>query len=173
MQCIAFEIDGSTYAIPTTGIEEVAPMVRAAPLPDAPDWVRGVVDHRGRLVPLLDMRRLVGGDPIDVTAGTRIVIADVRLGRPSSATDHATADDERRRIALVVGAVHEVIEVDAEAPNGFDGLPGGSMPHLGRLVPVRSEVDAERGMVRLVDLDRLLAPEHRAVLFGHLAEESA
>jgi chemotaxis-related protein WspB len=164
MQCIAFEIDGASYAIPTHGIEEIAPMVRAAPLPDAPDWVRGVIDHRGRLIPLLDMRRLVGGDELSITAGTRIVIADARLRGPSATESRADDVEPRRRIALVVGPVHDVIDVDVQAADGFDGLPGGSMPHLGRLVPVAGE--GGRRSVRLVDLDRVLSPEHREVLFG-------
>jgi len=176
MQCVAFEIDGSTYAIPTARIEEIVPMVRAAPLPDAPDWVRGVVDHRGRLIPLLDMRRLVGGGELPVTAGTRIVIADVRLDRPTAAAaDAGNAEGDRRRIGFAVGAVHDVIDVDADAADGFDGLPGGSMPHLGRLVPVQGEGEGEasRRTMRLVDLDRVLGPEHRRTLFGPLADESA
>ena len=177
MQCVAFEIDGSTYAIPTARIEEIVPMVRAAPLPDAPDWVRGVVDHRGRLIPLLDMRRLVGDGELPVTAGTRIVIADVRLDRPTAAADAEAENSEgdRRRIGFAVGAVHDVIDVDADAADGFDGLPGGSMPHLGRLVPVQGEGEGEasRRTMRLVDLDRVLGPEHRRTLFGPLADESA
>ncbi len=185
MQCVAFEIDGTTYAIPTDGIEEVAPMVKARPLPDAPDWVRGVIDHRGRLVPMLDMRRLIGGESLTIVAGTRILIADVRLGRRSTTGTPAPDADDRRRIALAVGCVHEVIEIDADAAAGFDGLPGGSMPYLGRLVPM-AEADAtpetgtgvgngDRGrrVVRLVDPYLLLAPEIRVVLFGTLVDETS
>ncbi len=173
MQCIAFEIDGAEYAIPTSGIEEVAPMVRATALPDAPEWVRGVVDHRGRLIPLLDMRRLIGGEDLVVTAGTRMVVADVRLARRdigAAAPGESEHSDDRRRIALAVGAVHDVIDLDADASDAFDGLPGGSMPHLGRLVPIRGGSDADRAMVRLIELDRLLGPEHRGVLFGAMSD---
>lgn len=161
MQCLCFEIDGATFAMPTARIEEVVPLVRPTPLPDAPDWVRGVIDHRGRLLPLLDLPRMIGATAVESTAGTRIVIADVRLDRTGAAPD-----DARRRIAVLVGPVHEVVELDPSATDGFDGLPGGSMPHLGRLVPWSPDGDSATRSVRLVELDRLLGEEHRDVLFG-------
>lgn len=167
MQCLLFEIDGAMFAMPTAQIEEVVPLVRPMPLPDAPDWVPGVIDHRGRLLPLLDLPRMIGASTTEPTAGTRIVIADVRLDRAGTGSD-----EERRRIAVLVGPVHEVVELDPAAADGFDGLPGGSMPHLGRLVPWSSEAGssggaAETTAVRLVELDRLLGDEHRDVLFGN------
>lgn len=161
MQCLLFEIDGAGFALPTARVEEVVPLVRTTPLPDAPYWVRGVIDHRGRLLPLLDLPRLIGADDVDATAGTRIVVADVRLDR-----DRDSDDADHRRIAVLVGPVHDVIDLDPTIPEGFDGLPGGSMPHLGRLVPLPGGADGSPRSVRLVELDRLLGAEHREILFG-------
>ena len=168
MQCLLFEIDREAFALATESIEEVVPLVRPSTLPDAPDWVRGVIDHRGRLIPLLDLPRMIGASDLVATTGTRIVVADVLLGR-----DGAAPDPERRRIALLLGAVHDVIELDPSVPEGFDGLPGGSMPHLGRLVPWSPGEGAEARSVRLVEIDRLIGESHRRILFGSIESGGA
>ncbi len=163
MQCLLFEIDREAFALATESVEEVLPIVRPSKLPDAPDWVRGVIDHRGRLIPLLDLPRMIGAPDLVATTGTRIVVADVRLDRDGDATD-----SESRRIALLLGAVHDVIELDPSVPGGFEGLPGGAMPHLGRLVPWSSDDGAVTRSVRLVEIDRLIGESHREVLFGSI-----
>lgn len=170
MQCLLFEIDGEPFALATESVEEVVPLVRATTLPDAPDWVRGVIDHRGRLLPLLDLPRMIGVADAAPTMGTRIVVAEVRLGR---GVDEAAMCGDRHRIALLLGAVHDVIDLDPSVPEGFDGLPGGSMPHLGRLVPWSPGDGIETRSIRLVEIDQLVGESHRGVLFGSLESGGA
>jgi purine-binding chemotaxis protein CheW len=53
-------LDGQEYAIPAENVIEVFRYAAVMPLPDAPPWVLGVIDVRGRVVPVVDGRRRLG-----------------------------------------------------------------------------------------------------------------
>jgi purine-binding chemotaxis protein CheW len=53
-------LDGQEYAIPAENVIEVFRFAAVMPLPDSPPWVLGVIDVRGRVVPVVDGRRRLG-----------------------------------------------------------------------------------------------------------------
>jgi len=56
MDILLFTLDGHRYGLSTIDVQEVVRAVAIAPLPKAPPIVEGVIDARGRLVPVLDIR---------------------------------------------------------------------------------------------------------------------
>ena len=89
-EVLVFEVEGQTYALPTTDVRELVRAVAITPLPNAPPAIEGVVNVRGRVLPVLDVRARFGLpakelDPYDhfivATAGTRGVI--LRVDRAS------------------------------------------------------------------------------------------
>ena len=58
---VVFPLARERYAVDLAGVAEVVPLCGLAPLPGAPAPVLGIVLHRGRLVPVVDLRRLLGG----------------------------------------------------------------------------------------------------------------
>ena len=58
---VVFPLARERYAVDLAGVAEVVPLRGLAPLPGAPAPVLGIVLHRGRLVPVVDLRRLLGG----------------------------------------------------------------------------------------------------------------
>lgn len=95
---VVFEIAGRRFGLPLEHVVEVHRMVAVAPLPPAPDVVEGVIDRRGTIVPVLDVRSRFGlptraprpdqqlivgraGDRmvamrVDATLGVRVMSAD-------------------------------------------------------------------------------------------------
>lgn len=57
---LVFRIEGREYALPVGEVVEVLRMVAATPLPEAPPWVAGVINFRGQVLPLIDLRSRLG-----------------------------------------------------------------------------------------------------------------
>ncbi|MFZ1769819.1 MAG: chemotaxis protein CheW [Caldilinea sp.] len=57
MQAVIFRLQHDEYALNVTAVSEVVRMVALTPLPDAPEWIAGVVNLRGHVIPVIDLRR--------------------------------------------------------------------------------------------------------------------
>ncbi|HEY1331025.1 MAG TPA: chemotaxis protein CheW, partial [Actinomycetota bacterium] len=62
------------YALPAEHVLEVVRMVAVTPLPEAPPWLAGVINLRGRVVPLIDLRIRLGLPPVEHGLTTAILI---------------------------------------------------------------------------------------------------
>jgi len=89
-EVLVFEVAGQAYGLPTADVRELVRAVAITPLPNAPPAIEGVVDVRGQVLPVLDVRARFGLparalDPSDhfivATAGARGVI--LRVDRAS------------------------------------------------------------------------------------------
>jgi purine-binding chemotaxis protein CheW len=72
---LVFELDDARYALRLDTVREVARAVLITPLPDAPPVVEGVIDVRGSLVPVYDLRTRFGLPPRPLHPDDRLVIA--------------------------------------------------------------------------------------------------
>ena len=72
-----FEVGGHTLAIDVVQLREVVRHQPATPLPGAPASIEGVIDLRGTLVPVVDLGRLLGGEPLRAGSRSRIAVAEV------------------------------------------------------------------------------------------------
>jgi purine-binding chemotaxis protein CheW len=71
-----FEARSRSYAVDVSLVREIVRSHQVTPLPSAPDLIDGVVELRGALVPVLDLGRVLAGDPSEVTSQSRIVVLD-------------------------------------------------------------------------------------------------
>ena len=60
LELLVFSLAGERYAVDTAHVQDVVPLREITPLPCTPSFVLGVVNHRGRILPVLDFRRLFG-----------------------------------------------------------------------------------------------------------------
>jgi purine-binding chemotaxis protein CheW len=72
---LVFELDDARYALRLDAVREVARAVLITPLPDAPPVVEGVIDVRGSLIPVYDLRTRFGLPPRSLHPDDRLVIA--------------------------------------------------------------------------------------------------
>lgn len=116
---VVFEIAGRRFGLPLDDVVEVHRMVAVAPLPQAPDVVEGVIDRRGTIVPVLDVRarfglparkpspdqQLVVGQAGDRTVAVRV---DATLGvRAMSADEVDTVATDLPGVRHVVGVTRD------------------------------------------------------------------
>lgn len=72
LQVLSFEVGAQTYCVPVSAVREIRGVTPPTPLPDAPPFVRGVINLRGQVMPVIDLSQRLGkGVAID---GERQVI---------------------------------------------------------------------------------------------------
>ena len=76
-QFVAFRLSGETYGIPITLVHEIIRSCEITQIPRTPEYVRGVVNLRGKIVPVIDLRRRLGLPEVEKTGATRIVVVEV------------------------------------------------------------------------------------------------
>ncbi len=124
----SFDVHGIVYAIDVSHIREIVRWQELTPLPKAPTLIEGVVDLRGSVIPVVDLGRALGGDPVENIPGARIVILE--------------ADD------LLFGLrVHAAIEVLSAEIASLDSPPA---------LVTQAGYDAVRAVVRRPDAQPVL-----------------
>lgn len=100
MQLLTFLLDGEVYGADIIQVQEVLEYRKVTPVPRMPEFLLGVINLRGQVVPVVDLRRQFGMDVMEITVNTCIVIVDVIL------------EGESVALGLLADAVKEVIELD-------------------------------------------------------------
>jgi purine-binding chemotaxis protein CheW len=112
-QYLTFLLDGEEYAIDILGVKEIRGWSRPTPMPHTPEYVKGVINLRGTIVPIVDLRIRFGLEPREYGPSTVVVV--LRL---------AGTDSDRGELGLVVDAVSEVYTLDAESIKPAPDLAG-------------------------------------------------
>ncbi len=139
-QYLTFGLGTETFAIGIMAIKEIIEYSNLTEVPMMPAYVRGVINLRGAVVPVLDLPVRFGKASSAVTKRTCIVIIDVLLG------------SERHVLGLVVDAVNAVLDIpagDIEPPPAF----GASI----RTEFIRGMVKINSKFVIVIDVDHVLA----------------
>ncbi len=102
-QFLSFLIADEEYGIEILKVQEIKSWGPYTPLPKSPDYVLGVINLRGAIVPIIDLRARFGLPTTDYTATTAVII--VRTG----------GSEDARIIGLVVDSVSEVYHLSPDA----------------------------------------------------------
>ncbi|MFC4314995.1 chemotaxis protein CheW [Steroidobacter flavus] len=109
-QYLTFVLGTETFAIGILSIKEIIEYSSLTDVPMMPPYVRGVINLRGAVVPVIDLSVRFSREPAPVTKRTCIVIIEIMVG------------EERQVIGVVVDAVNEVLDIpaaDIEPPPAF------------------------------------------------------
>jgi chemotaxis-related protein WspB len=71
---LTFRIGEESYALDTAQILEILPLLRITRVPHAPSGVAGLINYRGRSVPVVDLRELLLGEPARPHISTRLIL---------------------------------------------------------------------------------------------------
>ncbi len=129
-QFLSFDIDGERYAIPVIDVEVVLEMPLVTRVPRAPEYVRGVVNHRGSVIPVVDLRVLFGLPSSDLQEERSVIVTEIMF------------DGEKLTAGVLADEVQEVLTLDAaiieEAPSWGtsvdDRFIAGIAKHAGRFI---------------------------------------
>ncbi|WP_051228796.1 chemotaxis protein CheW [Paludibacterium yongneupense] len=111
-QYLTFQLAGETFAIGILAIKEILEYVPLTQVPLMPDFIRGVMNLRGAVVPVIDLALRFGHAPTEAGRRTCIVIIEIEL------------EGQQRHIGILVDAVHEVLAIadsDIEPPPQLGG----------------------------------------------------
>lgn len=77
---VTFRLAEETYGIPITLVQEIIRFCEVTQIPRSAEYVRGVVNLRGRIVPVIDLRKRLQLPDVEATSGTRIIVVEVEKG---------------------------------------------------------------------------------------------
>lgn len=102
-QYLTFRLRDDEYGVSILQIREILEFSRLTPVPLTPPWIRGVLNLRGSVVPVVDLALKFGLEATRPTDRTCIVIVEVEV------------EDELSVMGVMVDAVSEVVELDRQA----------------------------------------------------------
>src|SRR5512137_329391 len=102
MLFILFRLGNERYALEAGRVIEVIPRVPLRPQPGTPDFVAGLLNFRGRVVPVLDLGTLTLGIPCTAQLSTRIILIDYTL-----------KSGVKRVLGLVAEAVTDAVKMES------------------------------------------------------------
>lgn len=111
-QYLTFVMGDENYAIPVAGVSEVLTVPKVTRIPRMPDFMRGVVNLRGSVVPILDLKLKFGVGETVITPETAIVVVEILL-------DEGTGEESILRLGVFADAVKKVVtfaESEIEPP---------------------------------------------------------
>jgi purine-binding chemotaxis protein CheW len=131
LELISFEIANQEFCIDVRSVREIRGWTPATPIPQTPGYVCGVINLRGAVIPVVDLRERLGlGQTIPTSRHVIVVI-----------------HDEERVAGLLVDAVQETFQVDAGL---MQHPPSVSAPQTDTLVDAILPLDGRRMLSRLV-----------------------
>ncbi len=145
-------LDAEAYGIAVLKVREIIRMQKITPVPQMPEFVKGVINLRGRVIPVVDLR-VKFGLKAEFAERTCIVVVQVKL-----------PNDTVVQMGLIVDSVEEVVHVPAEEiePTPEFGTKVDTTYLLG-MAKVKGQVKT------LLDIDRVVAPETMQTLAGTAA----
>jgi purine-binding chemotaxis protein CheW len=144
---LTFVLGGAGYGIPILKVREIIRLLEITPIPRMPDYVRGVINLRGRIVPVIDLRMKLGLPNPVTTNRTCIVVTLIQIGEAT------------KLMGLIVDALDEVYQINAEdieaAPDFGKGTANG---HIQNMAKAKGQVKALLDIDRIVQDDNALLP---------------
>ncbi len=98
-QYLTFILDGEEYGVPILKVNGIQGWEKSTPIPNAPSYVQGIINLRGEVVPIIDLRKRFGLKAVPYDSHTVVIV--VRLEQ----------EDKKRTIGLVVDAVADVYDI--------------------------------------------------------------
>jgi purine-binding chemotaxis protein CheW len=150
MQFLRFSVGSEAYVVRIDGVREILEVTQITPVPLMPGFMRGVMNLRGVVVPVVDLSVRLGFSSTEVGKRTCVVVVTLRTG-----------DGHQQTLGMLVDAVHEVFKGREEDLEPVPRLGTTISPGFIRsMVRVRGEITVE------LALDELVGQQTLAQLIG-------
>jgi purine-binding chemotaxis protein CheW len=134
-ELVAFRVDSQEYCVDIMSVREIRGWTPATAIPQSPDYVRGVINLRGSVLPIVDLASRFGLKPPEPTARHVIIIAQIG----------------KQVIGLLVDAVSDILTVLSEKIQPTPDVASDVARSF-----VRGVLAIEGRMISLIDLDNVL-----------------
>src|SRR5881227_1802266 len=137
LHIVSFQVGRETYGVPITSLHEIVRVPEITAVPDAPDYLEGVINLRGKIVSVMDLRKRFGEKQATLRKQNRILVVE----------------HSGRLAGLIVDSASEVLKIAEE-----DVEPAPAVFQDGRLNCVTGLGKVKGRLVVLLDVNKLLAP---------------
>ena len=154
-QYITFKLGQESFAINVAQVREVLEIPQITKVPTAPHYMRGVVNVRGKAIPVVDLRLKFGLPPGPDTLQTRIIVIELEL------------DGESTVVGGVADSVHEVIELE---PGQVNPPPRIAMRWRTELIQGMGRRGDE--FIIILDINQVFSSEEAALVKANASAEA-
>lgn len=144
-QYVSFNLDNEKYAVDINNVEEIIRYTEVTPVPRASDFVEGIINIRGKVIPVVDLKKKLGLGAITSTANVRIIITLIN----------------NKKIGFMVDSVNEVIRIDDSV---IDEAPSVSINVDSSYIKGVAKTD--KGLVIILDVIRVFSLGEQNQLSG-------
>jgi purine-binding chemotaxis protein CheW len=137
LHIVGFQVGRETYGVPITSLHEIVRVPEITAVPDAPDYLEGVINLRGKIVSVMDLRKRFGEKQAAVRKNNRILVVEYA----------------GRLAGLIVDSASEVLKIPADA---VEAPP--AVFQEGGLNCVTGLGKVGGRLIVLLDMSKLLAP---------------
>jgi purine-binding chemotaxis protein CheW len=155
-QYLTFSLLGEEYAVGILKVREILEYDTVTRVPKVPAWVRGAINLRGRVVPVVDLAVRFGQPPSEISKRTCIVILDVDM------------EGEATVIGILADSVSQVIDLKPE-----ETLPPPSFGTKARVGELMGMAPVGNKFALILDVDRVLSWEDRPAVAVVAQSETA
>jgi purine-binding chemotaxis protein CheW len=137
LHIVGFQVGRETYGVPITSLHEIVRVPEITAVPDGPDYLEGVINLRGKIVSVMDLRKRFGEKGVLLRKNNRILVVE----------------SGGKLAGLIVDSASEVLKIPAE-----DVDPPPAVFQDGGLNCVTGLGKVKGRLVVLLDMSKLLSP---------------
>ena len=138
---LTFALGDEKFAIPVDHVQEVVEFSQVTKVPNAPLYMLGIINLRGRVLPLLDTKLKLGLSATERTQKSRIMVLDIQ-----------TEDDKSIQIGAMVDVAREVMEI---SDNEIQEAP--EFENLKTTAPITGIVNNHGDITMIMDITRVFS----------------
>jgi purine-binding chemotaxis protein CheW len=146
-QYLSFKLDAEEFALDISKVREVLDFTKITKVPQTPGFMKGVINLRGSVVPVVDLNKKFGIKDTEKTVNTRIIIGQVAI------------EGEETILGVLADSVHEVMDLE---PENIEPAPR---------IGTRLDTDFIKGMgkrdeefVMILDIDKVFSADDLAMV---------
>lgn len=144
IQVVSFKLGSEEYGVDIAQVQEINRMVAITHVPRAPQFMEGVINLRGQLIPIIDLRTRFGMPRAEHTKNTRIVVTEIGA----------------KRVGMVVDSVSEVLRIPVEQIEDAPEMISGGVD----TEYIRGVGKIEDRLIIMLDLARIISGAERREL---------
>ena len=144
---LSFKLGEELFAANVGKVLEILELSKVTRVPKSPDYMRGVINLRGNVLPVVDTRIKFGMMDVEDTINTCIVVLDIRI------------EEESVKVGLLVDMVQEVLQMD---PESIQPPPSIGNKYKSEFIEGMGKVDDE--FVMILNIDKVLSTDEISII---------